>query len=228
MSRYTRRQTLGIAGGAGAAALLGARLTGLLGGGESEAELAEEAKKCARLTPELTEGPFYVDVNLLRRDITEGLAGVPLLVGIRVIDVEKCKPIKRAAVDIWHANAAGHYSDIGSEGTAGQTFLRGIQLTNKKGIATFQTIYPGHYQGRAPHIHVKVHTGEKRSGGGITGGHVAHTGQLFFEDSASAQAYTNPAYTNTSSPVVLDAQDGIDNQGRIEVGGGARRHPGEP
>lgn len=202
----TRRQTLGLAGAAGAAVLLGGRLIGWPGMEDSDAYLAAAAKKCTTLTPELTEGPYYVDINKVRRDVRESYAGVPLTLRIRVLNPTTCKPIRHAAVEIWHANAAGHYSDIASEGTSGQTFLRGTQFTNKKGLATFLTIWPGHYQGRAPHIHVKVHIGG-------SDGRVAHTGQLFFADSASSSAYANSAYTNTSTPVVLNASDGIYNQG---------------
>ncbi len=77
-------------------------------------------------------------------------------------------------------------------------FLRGVQITDAHGVVEFQTIYPGHYPGRVNHIHMKVHVG-----GGATkatvadaahrstlaevyaGGHVAHTGQLFFPEDVS-------------------------------------------
>ena len=57
--------------------------------------------------------------------------------------------------------------------------MRGIQKTDANGIATFQTVYPGWYQGRAVHIHVKVHLG----------GNVVHTGQLFFNDAVTDTVY---------------------------------------
>lgn len=56
--------------------------------------------------------------------------------------------------------------------TDGTRFLRGLQATNDKGLVEFATIYPGWYQGRTIHIHMKVHTAD----------HVAHTGQLFFPE----------------------------------------------
>ena len=43
------------------------------------------------LTPEQTEGPFYLPGDLVRRDITEGLPGRPLRLGIRV--VERRQPV---------------------------------------------------------------------------------------------------------------------------------------
>ncbi len=107
-----------------------------------------------------------------------------------MIDVRKCKPIHSAAVDIWHCDAGGLYSGESSNGTAGQTFLRGVQLTDKKGYATIQTVYPGHYTGRATHIHLKVHIGGKARGGTLRGGRVSHTGQLFFAESSNSSVYS--------------------------------------
>ncbi len=61
---------------------------------------------------------------------------------IAVINAKTCKPITNAGVDIWHCNAAGLYSDKSDQGTSGQTWLRGVQFTDRHGLATFQTIYP--------------------------------------------------------------------------------------
>ena len=83
------------------------------------------------------------------------------------------------AVDIWHCDALGEYSGVNGTTT---TFLRGVQLTDAKGVARFATIYPGWYQGRATHIHMKVHIGGKAAGTTYSGGHVSHTGQMFFPD----------------------------------------------
>jgi protocatechuate 3,4-dioxygenase beta subunit len=124
-----------------------------------------------RAHPELTEGPYYIEGEQIRRNITEGKAGVPLTLRLRVVDASTCKPIKGAAVDIWHADAGGVYSGFGG-GARSRTFLRGIQRTDANGVAVFRTIYPGWYPGRAVHIHLKVHVG----------GSVVHTGQLFFPD----------------------------------------------
>jgi protocatechuate 3,4-dioxygenase beta subunit len=208
--RLTRRQTLGIAGAAGGALVLGGAAGKLLtqdGGTEMVSE-AEAAKAC-RLQPEVTEGPFYVALDRIRRDITDGTPGVPLSLRIRVIDVQRCAPIKGAAVDVWHCNATGRYSDEASNGTAGQTFLRGVQLTNKKGFATFQTVYPGHYMGRATHIHLKVHIGGKARAGVLRGGHVCHTGQLFFDESANNNVYALAPYNVGAAQRTLNSADGI-------------------
>ena len=134
------------------------------GGGPAAVESG--AVSCV-LTPEMTEGPYYIAGEKLRRNITDGHAGTPLVLQLAVVDASTCKPIKGATVDIWHADAAGNYSGFGA-GSGSRTFMRGIQRTNVRGIATFRTVYPGWYQGRTVHIHVKVHLK----------GNVVHTGQL--------------------------------------------------
>ena len=96
------------------------------------------------LAPEQTEGPFFLPGDKVRRNVTEGKAGVPLTLKLTVLDVSTCKPIKGAAVDIWHCDAVGTYA-----AATNRTFLRGIQKTDAKGVATFKTIYPGWYAG--PH-----------------------------------------------------------------------------
>jgi len=110
------------------------------------------------LTRDLTEDPYYIAGEKLRRDIREGHPGTLLTLRLIVLNASTGKPIKSAAVDIWHADAAGNYSAFGSD-TSSRTFLRGIQKTDKNGLAVFATIYPGWYRGRAVHIHIKVHIG---------------------------------------------------------------------
>ena len=155
------------------------------------------------LTPELTEGPFYVSGEKLRRDITEGKPGTALLLGLTVLNASTCKPIKNAAVDIWHCDALGVYSGAVAN-NAGTNFLRGVQRTNAKGIATFKTLYPGWYQGRAVHIHIKVHVG----------GNVVHTGQLFFPAAVTNAVYKAAPYKNHgTTPDTLNADDSIFRNG---------------
>ena len=77
---------------------------------------------CSR--PELTEGPYYIAGEKVRRDIRDGHPGTLLTLRLRVLDASTCKPIKGAAVDIWHADAAGNYSGFGA-GASSRTFLRG-------------------------------------------------------------------------------------------------------
>jgi protocatechuate 3,4-dioxygenase beta subunit len=70
---------------------------------------AAAADSC-KLVPELTVGPFYVDGEKIRRDITEGKPGIPLRLRVTVLDSRRCTPLRNAAVDIWHCDARGYYS----------------------------------------------------------------------------------------------------------------------
>jgi protocatechuate 3,4-dioxygenase beta subunit len=161
------------------------------------------------LTPGQEEGPFYIDLAQVRRDIVEDRAGVPLALAVTVVDSDTCEPIRDAAVDIWHCDALGFYSGEPSEGSEGETYLRGIQLTGGNGLAEFATIYPGQYPGRTTHIHVKVHTGGRASGGNYAGGHVSHTGQLFTSDRRDAEVFALAPYNRNTAEITARNTDAI-------------------
>jgi protocatechuate 3,4-dioxygenase beta subunit len=190
----SRRSALkaALAASAGAVLLGAPRLLG------SSADEALAATACT-LTPEQEEGPFYVALNRIRSNIVGDRKGVPLLLRITVVDSSTCKPLKGAAVDVWQADAVGHYSDESREGTSGQTWLRGLQLTDANGLARFTTIYPGFYSGRAPHIHVKVHVGGRHTSSRYSGGHVSHNGQIFFPEALSTKVYRSSPYTQDAN-----------------------------
>lgn len=110
------------------------------------------------ITPPVPEGPFYIDEKLNRSNIIEDRIGVPLTLIFKVED-KNCNPIKDAIVDIWQCDKEGHYSDELAENTVGQKWLRGFQHTGTDGKCTFQTIFPGWYDGRLTHIHGKLKVG---------------------------------------------------------------------
>lgn len=89
----------------------------------------------------------------------------------------------------------------------------GQQMTNSNGIATFATVYPGWYSGRATHIHVRVHIGSSLTnmGGAIyaKGGHISHTGQLFFDDGLTDKVATAAPYSTRNIRRVRNNEDGI-------------------
>ncbi|HEX8689832.1 MAG TPA: intradiol ring-cleavage dioxygenase [Solirubrobacterales bacterium] len=161
------------------------------------------------LTPEQEEGPFYIDLAQVRRDIVENRPGVPLALALTVIDSNTCEPIRDAAVDIWHCDALGVYSGEPTEGSEGETYLRGIQLTDANGLAEFATIYPGQYPGRTTHIHLKVHIDGRQSDGTYSGGHVAHTGQLFTSDRHDAEAFALTPYNRNTAGITSRNADAI-------------------
>jgi protocatechuate 3,4-dioxygenase beta subunit len=161
------------------------------------------------LTPEQEEGPFHIDLAQVRRDIIEDRPGVPLVLALTVVDSGSCEPIRDAAVDVWHCDALGTYSGEPSEGSEGETYLRGIQLTDGNGLAEFATIYPGQYPGRTTHIHVKVHIGGRQSDGTYSGGHVSHTGQLFTSDRRDAEVFALAPYDRNTAEITPRNADGV-------------------
>ena len=169
--------------------------------GAGPAGVASGAVSCV-LTPEQTEGPYYIAGERVRRNITEGRRGLPLLLRTFVVDASTCKPIKGAAVDIWHADADGVYSGFG-EGASSKTFMRGIQRTNAKGLAIFRSVYPGWYPGRTVHIHVKVHVR----------GNVIHTGQLYFPDAVTDAVYRKAPYSSRPARDTRNADDSVYRNG---------------
>ncbi len=196
----TRRQAL--AAGAGGVALL---FAGPLRGGAAGGDVAEAASATCVMTPEKTEGPYFVDEALNRSDIRaskDGSAvqpGTPLALTMYVFDASAdCAPVAGAQVDVWHANADGAYSDVAQNGTTGQTWLRGYQVTDADGKVTFRTIWPGWYRGRTVHIHFKV-----RAGG------LEFTSQLFFTDAMNAQVFATAPYGARGTADTLDTTDGI-------------------
>lgn len=171
--------------------------------GNTDGRLILDADVCV-ITPETTEGPFYFDPALERRDITEGRPGLPTRVRLQIVD-ERCEPLPGARVDIWHCDAAGLYSgyprQLGNVDTRGETFMRGTQFADNDGIVEFDTIYPGWYPGRTPHIHFKV----------FTDATTLLTGQLFFPDDVSRKVYATVApYTERGNgPDTTNDRDGI-------------------
>jgi protocatechuate 3,4-dioxygenase beta subunit len=180
-----------------------------------------DAPACV-LSPEQTQGPYYIPREKIRSNLREHKPGTSLQLRLTVVDASTCKPIKGAAVDIWHCDAGGIYAGFVSASTGGppggnagptdkNTFLRGIQRTNARGVATFQTIYPGWYRGRTVHIHVIVHLG------GVVVGHIVHTGQLFFSDALTSNVYQTGVYK-----VRAAARDTFNNTDSVYASGGAQ------
>lgn len=155
------------------------------------------------LLPELTAGPFPLDEQFERRDVTEGRPGHPVRLGFRVVD-GSCEAVPGAAVEIWHADASGDYSAFadgggGKDEAEGTTFLRGTQVADAAGIVEFTTIYPGWYPGRAVHIHLRVR---------VDGDRVL-TSQVFFEDAYTESVYEAEPYAEFGAPDTTNAADGI-------------------
>lgn len=174
------------------------------------------------VSPALTEGPFFEDFKLNRSDIRANTAdasnkagvvseGVQLDLTFQVSHVSNgaCVAYQGVYVDVWHADAYGQYSGESSMGinTPGQNFLRGYQVTDANGLATFRTIYPGWYMGRAVHIHFKIRTSLNSNTTGV------FTSQLFFNDDLSTQVHTaNAPYNTRGMRDTLNSNDNIYSQ----------------
>jgi len=160
------------------------------------------------LIPQETEGPYPLDLSgdpsKFRQDVTEGRPGTPLDVVFTVVDInDNCNPIANARVDIWHTDKEGVYSGFSQPGanTVGETFMRGIQMTNVNGEVRFHTIYPGWYPGRITHIHFQVFIGSM----------LRATSQCAFPDEVNVAVYSTPMYASKgqNTSVANNAADGV-------------------
>ncbi|MBW4572713.1 MAG: intradiol ring-cleavage dioxygenase [Tolypothrix carrinoi HA7290-LM1] len=174
-------------------------------------------KPACVVSPEQTEGPYFVDEKLNRSDIRSDPSdgsmkdGVPLQLTLRVSQVSStsCTPLKGAIVDIWHCDALGVYSDVNdrSFSTVGKKFLRGYQVTDAQGTVEFTTIYPGWYPGRTVHIHFKVRTDATSQKS------YEFTSQLYFDDSITDRVHAQTPYASKGQRTLKNAQDGIFQDG---------------
>jgi len=170
----------------------------------SAVAIAEVSQTSCEATPRQTEGPFYFDIGEMRREITEGKAGTPLLVVLNVVEAGSCEPIRDVFVDIWHTDAAGQYSGYPGQGddradTSGETFLRGRQVTDADGRVEFETIYPGWYPGRTVHIHFRAFTNERR----------LIASQLYFPDDVSDAVFEDEPYAARESRGTTNTNDSV-------------------
>ena len=186
-----------------------------------ERDLASTAQQSLyQLAPEQIAGPFFRNPKLLRRNISEGAEGVPLILRLTIVDAMTGEPVNGALVDIWHCNARGAYSgwsrlnpdaevDVAAIGsiprTDDDTYLRGSQFCDHMGRARFTTVYPGFYAGRALHIHVAVRivAGNEY----LEERNVAWVGQLYFPEVVSRSVLNAQAYRGRASLPLNNAED---------------------
>ncbi|WP_105971572.1 intradiol ring-cleavage dioxygenase [Streptomyces geranii] len=217
------RRTVLIATGATAATLAVAAAVPESSTPTADTTAPVAAAAVCTLTKEMTEGPYYLDGQLVRADIHETKTGIPLKLTLTVVDDDTCAPLSNALVEIWHCDALGEYSGfVGNNGHSepdNGTFLRGGVLTNSSGVAAITSVYPGWYRGRCVHIHLKVHTNVTlTSDGSFTGGRELHTGQLFFDETITAKVAALSTYAaNTVTRTTL-AQDSIYDEGGAASG----------
>lgn len=156
-----------------------------------------EALDACPLLCAMTRGPCYAE-TLERRDVSEGLDGLPVRLVFRVVD-PGCAPVVGAVVDLWHAAPGGRYSGDdaellctgGDEDALAARWFRGTQTTNAEGVAHFDTCFPGWYPGRTPHFHFEI----RRDGREYV------VSQLVFEQALVDEIFSaHPAYAHRGLP----------------------------
>jgi protocatechuate 3,4-dioxygenase beta subunit len=217
----SRREMILLLGGASASALLAACTpTQVAQIVEATIETTAESTSASSaalpscvVRPALTEGPYFVDVDLNRSHIrvepSDGSMkeGLPLQLRFRVSNVAEnaCSPLAGAQVDIWHCDADGAYSGVSDPGfdTSEQKWLRGYQITDELGLAEFMSIYPGWYSGRTTHIHFKIRTDPESDNG------YEFTSQLFFDENITDIVHAEAPYANKGYRDTLNTDDNI-------------------
>jgi protocatechuate 3,4-dioxygenase beta subunit len=163
-------------------------------------------------TPQQIEGPYFVDGmpnrSDLRSESSDGTVqeGIPLHLSLKIYDVDddgSCVPFSGAKVDIWEANSQGLYSGVAEDGTEGKDFLRGNQIADENGTVQFTTVYPGWYEGRAIHIHVKVRSVEGPQNP------FEWTSQFYLNNSINELVHKQSPYSGHGPVAMLNEDDGI-------------------
>lgn len=230
-TNISRRHALRLLGAAGTALLVGCAgqdtETGLSFPGTSTTDTSGTGSGTSTATPVETAGPFPADgtnqngagatANVLadsrsvRRDIRGDLdgsnvqPGTPLTLTVKVMDSSGA-PATGAAVYVWHCNAEGAYSAYNSNMLGGdyseRSFLRGVQIADASGVAIFDTILPGRYQGRAFHVHFEVYSDAKY-------GTLLLTSQMAADDATIDALYADTGNSRALSADTDNANDNI-------------------
>lgn len=174
--------------------------------------LTRAIAECGVEIPEETAGPYPGDGSngpnvlaasgVVRQDITSSFGtsstrvdGVPLTVTLTLLDnANGCAPLAGAAVYAWHCDKDGKYS-MYDAGLTNENYLRGVQEADANGQVTFQTIFPGAYSGRWPHIHFEVFESMDNA---TAAGQVLAVSQIALTDAACKEAYASAGYESSA------------------------------
>ena len=159
-----------------------------------------------------TAGPFPTKspAGLVTNNIKSDRPGTDLTAKITIQNLNNsCNGLEGALVDIWHCDAGGNYSEYGGSGMQSTNytnvhFLRGRQTTDANGLVTFESIYPGWYSGRAPHIHVHVYNASGKS---------LLVTQIAFPEAISKVVYAQGAYASHGQADTTNARDNVFGDG---------------
>lgn len=154
------------------------------------------------------------DSGIVRRDMRRNLGdagapaeGVKLRLALTLISVgSSCTPLADHAIYLWHCDAAGQYSVYELPDL---TYLRAVGVSSSAGTVEFETIVPGCYSGRYPHMHFEVYPNLTTA---VDYRNRLLTSQLAVPAEACRAVYeTDPAYRQSKSNFknVSLRQDGI-------------------
>lgn len=170
---------------------------------------------CPTEIPGETAGPYPADGSnasqqtlnaldisgIVRQDIRTSIGtqntaqGVPMTVEFTLVDTNNaCAPLAGYAFYAWHCTREGGYS-MYSEGLTDEDFLRGVQATDSEGKATFQSIFPGCYLGRWPHVHFEIYPSLERATGSSN---AVHTSQLALPEADCNAVYATDGYGSSA------------------------------
>ena len=111
---------------------------------EGMSELANEpaapVADCEPTQPDML-GPYYVPGAPMRTSVDTGY-----VVSGEVLSADGCEPIPGAQIEFWLADSQGNYDDA----------HRATMLSGERGEYQFQSNFPGLYENRPPHIHIRA------------------------------------------------------------------------
>lgn len=160
------------------------------------------------VSPSETKGPFPIKTpsQLVLENIKSDRVGIALLINLVIENkTNNCLPLAGVLVDIWHCDKDGNYSEYGRTSMQPRDytsvhFLRGRQTTNSKGEVSFISIFPGWYQGRAPHVHVEVLS--------ASGTSILVT-QIAFPETVSSTVYLSENYVSHGQADTSNTKDNV-------------------
>ena len=175
---------------------------------DNEETGSEATDGSCTVSPAETKGPFPIKTpsQLVLENIKSDRIGVALLINLTIENKSNdCAPLEGVLVDVWHCDKDGNYSEYG--GTSMQQtnyttvhFLRGRQTSDVNGNVSFISIFPGWYQGRAPHIHVEVLS--------ASGSSLLVT-QIAFPENIASEVYSSTNYAAHGQADTSNTRDNV-------------------
>ncbi len=190
---------------------------GGVGSSTGSSDNSSTVSSCS-IIPEETAGPYPGDGSnynsngianalslsgIVRSDIRSSVAGasgvaagIPLTLTLQLVNTaSSCANLSGYAIYLWHCTRDGLYS-MYSTGVTGENFLRGVQVTDSNGKATFLTIFPGCYAGRMPHMHFEIYPTLASTTGS---GNKLRTSQIAFPTATCSEVYATSGYASSAA-----------------------------